>query len=862
VSVASSDATVTLPASVTFEQGRASFVVTFATAGSQTLTVTDSNDATLTGQAITNVVAPAVATQLAVLLPENVPSGVAVTVQLVALDAQRHLVSSYSGTVSVASSDATVTLPASVTFEQGRASFVVTFATAGSQTLTVTDSQDATLTGQASTTVAAPAVATQLAVQLPPTVPTGVVVTVQLVALDAQRHLVSSYSGTVSVASSDSTAILPVSVTFEQGRASFVVTFATAGSQTLTVTDSQDATLTGQATTNVVAPAVATQLAVQLPPTVRLGVAVTVQLVALDAQRHLVSSYTGTVSMTSSDANATLPTSVTFAQGRASFEVTFATAGSQTLTVTDSNEATLTGQATTNVVAPAAATQLAVHLPQDVPTGVAVTVQLVALDAQRHLVSSYAGTVNVSSSDATATLPASVTFQQGRASFVVTFATAGSQTLTVTDSQDATLTGQATTNVVAPAVATQLAVQLPPTVPTGVAVTVQLVALDAQRHLVSNYSGTVNVSSSDTNATLPASVTFKNGYASLAVTFTTVGSQTLTVTDSANSSLSGQATTNVGSTPPTTGEFNIDLNFTGMTASEQQIARQAAARWEAVIVGDLPAVNYHGGTIDDVLINIGLQNMDGSGGILGEGGPDAVRAGDGLPYLGTITIDTADVAMLERQGELLNVLTHEIGHVLGLGTVWDSKGLVGGTSSNPLFIGPQATAAYNAVFGTQATGVPLESNGRPGDGTFGAHWSLSVFHNELMVGYIQPSGMPLSSITVASMADIGYQVNMAAAEPYRPTGVTSSIVAPSTSSVSSGGTSLSSPTTWLPTGSAGDPAPVATGREHHRHAPAGSGESTSAGSTSTNQIAVGTRRHARSATVDLAFQETGWWFEA
>ena len=267
-------------------------------------------------------------------------------------------------------------------------------------------------------------------------------------------------------------------------------------------------------------------------------------------------------------------------------------------------------------------------------------------------------------------------------------------------------------------------------------------------------------------------------------------------------------------------------------------------------------------TIDDVLINIGLQTIDGSGGILGEGGPDAVRAGDGLPYLGTITIDTADASLLERQGELLDVLTHEIGHVLGLGTVWDSKGLVGGTSSNPVFVGAQATAAYNAVFGTHASGVPLENRGTSGDGTYGAHWRQSVFHNELMVGYIQSGGMPLSSITVASMADIGYQVNMAAADPYTPTGVASSIAAASASSVSSGATSLASSSTWLPTNSVGETLPEATGGEHHRRDPTADGGTASAGSTSTNQIAVGTRRHAWSATVDRVFQDTGWWFDA
>ena len=218
---------------------------------------------------------------------------------------------------------------------------------------------------------------------------------------------------------------------------------------------------------------------------------------------------------------------------------------------------------------------------------------------------------------------------------------------------------------------------------------------------------------------------------------------------------------------PSNGEFDIDLNFVGLSASARTIAEQAAARWEAVIVGDLPDVSYRGRTIDDVSITVRLQSIDGSGNVVGEAGPEALRFGSNLPYLGSITIDTADVTQMEQQGTLLDVLTHEMGHVLGLGTIWDIKGLLAGVrTSNPIFTGTQATAAYNAVFGTQASGVPVEAGG--GVGTALGHWRESVFQNELMVGTIRTGGMALSVITVASMADLGYQVDMDAAEPYTP----------------------------------------------------------------------------------------------
>jgi len=243
--------------------------------------------------------------------------------------------------------------------------------------------------------------------------------------------------------------------------------------------------------------------------------------------------------------------------------------------------------------------------------------------------------------------------------------------------------------------------------------------------------------------------------------------------------------------PTDDGDFQIDLTFSGLSASQQVIAEAAAERWEQVIVGDLSDVWYRGQMIDDVLITICAQRMDGVGNVLGESGPEAVRSGrDGLPYLGTVVIDTADIAQMESAGELITVLTHEIAHVLGFGTLWTSQGLLSGTrTSNPVFIGAQAIAEYNTVFGTNATGVPVEAGG--GTGTALGHWRSSVFGNELMVGYIHDGDMPLSSITVAAMADLGYEVNLAAADAYSPLAASSSLASAASSAADSTGSSVS-----------------------------------------------------------------------
>lgn len=228
---------------------------------------------------------------------------------------------------------------------------------------------------------------------------------------------------------------------------------------------------------------------------------------------------------------------------------------------------------------------------------------------------------------------------------------------------------------------------------------------------------------------------------------------------------------------PTAGGFNIQINYAGFTTSQRAIFEQAAAKWESVIVGDLPNATYNGVVVDDLLINANSTAIDGVGGTLGQAGYDRARTtGTKLPYHGNMEFDSADLASMERDGSLLNVIVHEIGHVLGFGTLWQAKGLLSGAgTSNPIFTGPQATAAYNAIFGTSAGGVPVENAG--GGGTRDAHWRESSFNTEIMTGYINAGTNPLSRITIASFADLGYTVNMAAANLYSEPAQSSSVVA-------------------------------------------------------------------------------------
>lgn len=217
--------------------------------------------------------------------------------------------------------------------------------------------------------------------------------------------------------------------------------------------------------------------------------------------------------------------------------------------------------------------------------------------------------------------------------------------------------------------------------------------------------------------------------------------------------------------------FAIEVRFLGgLTQRQMDAFKLAADRWSRVIVGDLPAVTVDGEVVDDLLILAEGADIDGPGKILGQAGPTRLRpAGAGaaafIPAKGRMTFDSADLAQMESAGTLNDVIAHEMGHVLGIGTIWTKKHLLKKAgSSNPTFVGPNAMTEYGILAGGGAKAVPVENTGGPG--TQDSHWREGVFRNELMTGFVGAAGNPLSRMTAASLKDLGYVVNMDAAEPY------------------------------------------------------------------------------------------------
>ena len=237
------------------------------------------------------------------------------------------------------------------------------------------------------------------------------------------------------------------------------------------------------------------------------------------------------------------------------------------------------------------------------------------------------------------------------------------------------------------------------------------------------------------------------------------------VKDSAGNNFAGisdSTTFNFRTEASSSGSFDIDIVYSGNSAY-QAYFDQAANLFESIILNDLPSANYLGTTIDDLRINASVVAIDGQGGILGQAGPQQFRSSGSLPYFGIMQFDSSDVASMVSNGTFTDVVVHEMAHVLGFGTLWKGFGL---NNTFGQYIGQNALTEYRNISGNAgATYIPLETSG--GSGTAESHWSEAIFDREIMTGYAESSGnMPLSRMTIASFADLGYSVDFSYAEAY------------------------------------------------------------------------------------------------
>lgn len=248
----------------------------------------------------------------------------------------------------------------------------------------------------------------------------------------------------------------------------------------------------------------------------------------------------------------------------------------------------------------------------------------------------------------------------------------------------------------------------------------------------------------------------------------------------------GAALEPIDFTGRTISDFDIVLHYVNPPTDSQAAAFETARlRWQGAIVNALPAIQgslstlaqecgvpFDGGNVSvtGVHIFVQLQKIDGPGGkngnILGQAGPCSLRD-DGSPYLGVMTFDTFDLDVLEDTGSLETVILHEMGHVLGVGSLWRFSGLLQNPSipdnagADTHFLGPRSTQIFLDLLGAQPFAgavVPVENNAQPGSSD--SHWRETVMDDELMSPSLGGFGnvAPLSILTIGSMGDLGFYV--------------------------------------------------------------------------------------------------------
>lgn len=218
---------------------------------------------------------------------------------------------------------------------------------------------------------------------------------------------------------------------------------------------------------------------------------------------------------------------------------------------------------------------------------------------------------------------------------------------------------------------------------------------------------------------------------------------------------------------PPVGDFQITWRFAAdVPEAVRASATRAADRLSRIVVGDVPSVtltlpSFCGGqgeeTIDDLVVYV--RTGTASAGAVAGGGPCKLVEGRVGPAGGQIVVPLSTATFPD---DLLDdIVLHELGHVLGIGTMPRWVAAIDTVAPNDArFTGSHAVAAYIAL-GFPTGGVPVTFEGHH------AHWRDGTFRGDVM---LPAGGRALSRLTAAALADLGYGVNLTAAEPWDPLG--------------------------------------------------------------------------------------------
>jgi len=306
----------------------------------------------------------------------------------------------------------------------------------------------------------------------------------------------------------------------------------------------------------------ATHFEVIVPSTAKIGIPFNITIRALDASNLVDTTYTHDVNLTDSSTSISIssgsPFTITNGVGTGSITLSGSDLPSWTTLTITASLAGVTGTSSGFQVTGANPLSFTINLSSlNVTVGDYISFTVIAKDVWNNIVGDYNGTVTFTSNDPLAEFsPSNYTFipsDNGSHTFTngVRFKTAGSRTITVSDSAISSTSAGVTVGI--STLHHFEFYNFSTTTPVaGSAFTFRVKAVDEYGNTVTNYAGTVHFSTTDIHSspplTLPPDTTYlpaDAGDKPFSATLITAGPQTIYVEDVSNPTIKGNVTVNV-----------------------------------------------------------------------------------------------------------------------------------------------------------------------------------------------------------------------------------------------------------------------------------------------------------------------------
>ncbi len=550
----------TYPATAGFSSGVGTASITLYDAESTALTA---SSGTLTGTSSVFTVVGSSINSLAPASPGPQVAGVPFIETVAALDKYGNVSPSFTGVKTVTWSGAASSpngkapsYTSSVTFNAGVGNATTTLYNVQTLQLTAKQGSTTVYTGTSAPFSVGPGAASVLSLASPGTQTAGVSFNQTLTAFDAYGNAATTYNGSPSLSwSGPSNApdgthpSYPSNVSFTNGLGSASITLFSA--QTTHLTAAQGS-LSGTSPNFNVGPNATAALKPATPsssPTA--GTAFNETVTATDNWGNTTPGYSGSESLTWSGPDnspysspPTYPSNVTFTNGVGTAGITLTDSESTSFHVTDGSNS---GDSGSFFVKPAAASSLSPATPATQTAGQSFTETVTAFDPFGNIATGYHGTLSWSgpgqAPNGANPSYSSVTFNNGVGSATINLKKAEDAALTASDGS---ISGTSGTFTVAPGATTSLALTIPASVDQNTPAAASASVFDAFGNLGTGDNSTLTISSSDSScgsgltcpvpASLPNSntVTLSQGQVSFEFAFSDCGTQSMTVSETAN----------------------------------------------------------------------------------------------------------------------------------------------------------------------------------------------------------------------------------------------------------------------------------------------------------------------------------------